>query len=217
MGSINTEPTSHLARSYAVSNVADMRTLYDDWASTYESDLATASQDYVGPAVAARYLLQSLGSPPQIPADLSILDAGCGTGLVGAALARSGARTVDGVDLSPGMLGVARKLGVYRTLETADLSQRLGVGDAAYDVVVCIGTMTQCHVGPDVIGEFVRVVKAGGLVVASVLLDIWESGGYRAKVDGLVNEGKIQLLQSQVEDYRRGAGAQAQMIAFKVV
>ncbi|KAH9903702.1 methyltransferase domain-containing protein [Xylariomycetidae sp. FL2044] len=215
MGAIQPE-ASYIARSHAITNIADMRALYNNWATTYESDVNNALQDYVAPRVAVRYLLESLGSP-SIPADLSILDAGCGTGLVGTELVKNGAKTVVGVDLSPGMLDEARKRGVYQKLEVADLSQRLVFNDSSYSVVMCIGTMTQAHVGPGVIAEFARIVKSGGLVVASVLESIWESGGYRAQVDGLVKEGKIELLRSQLEDYRKGVGIRAEMIAFKVV
>lgn len=207
---------SHLARSYALNNVDDTRTLYDDWAANYDADLAKADQDYVGPAVAAAHVLQYLGVP-QIGPDVELLDAGCGTGLVGAQLALAGAKKVDGVDLSPGMLDVARKTGAYRSLDTADLSTQLSHKDNSYDVVACIGTLTQGHVGPVALDEFARITKPGGLIVATVLGYIYESGGYQDKIEDLVNKGHVQLLSADMVDYRRGAGVQARMIVLKVL
>ena len=49
--------------------------------------------------------------------NLTIVDAGCGTGLIGVELARHGYRTIDGVDLSPAMVERARQRNVYRDLE----------------------------------------------------------------------------------------------------
>src|SRR5207248_233908 len=53
-------------------------------------------------------------------ASLDVLDLGCGTGLCGALL-RRWARTLVGVDLSPGMLEKARERGCYDRLEQGDL------------------------------------------------------------------------------------------------
>jgi len=69
--------------------------------------------------VAAETVLRAAG------VDGEILDAGCGTGLVGVALAERGARSIDGVDLSPGMIAKAKETGVYRRLAPADLSRPL--------------------------------------------------------------------------------------------
>jgi predicted TPR repeat methyltransferase len=205
-----------LTRAYAASDVAETRSLYDDWATSYDKDMAKTSQDYVGPVIASTYVLKCLGSA-RIDENTEILDAGCGTGLVGVHLAKVGAKKLDGIDLSPGMLDVARKAGVYRSLDTADLSKPLVHKDQSYDVVVCVGTLTQNHVGPEALVEFVRVVKQGGFVVATVLDAIWESGGYVAKVESLVKDGKVKLVSAELEDYRRGAGVRARMIVFQVL
>lgn len=208
----------HLDRAYALSktDIGDMRKLYDEWAATYDSDLAKEDQDYVGPAIAAQYALKSLGTP-SIPDTLDILDAGCGTGLVGVHLARLGARKIDGIDLSPGMLDMARKSGAYRDLTPVDLSQRLPHGDASYGLLICVGTLTQGHVGPEALDEFVRVVKKGGFVIATVLDSIWSTQGYDVAVQQLAADGKVKVISTQLEDYRRGAGMRAQMIVLQVL
>ena len=53
-----------------------------------------------------------------------ILDAGCGTGLVGEALSVLGYDPVIGCDLSQGMLDHAARRGGYADLVTQDMTQR---------------------------------------------------------------------------------------------
>jgi 2-polyprenyl-3-methyl-5-hydroxy-6-metoxy-1,4-benzoquinol methylase len=204
-----------LNRAYSAKDKADLRSLYDEWAASYDSDLAKKDQEYVAPTLAAATVAKHL--IPTTLDSVKILDAGCGTGLVGASLAKLGAKNIDGVDLSPGMLDVARKLNVYTELDTIDLSKPLDQKTASYDVVTCIGTLTHAHVGPEVLSEFVRVVKPGGWIVATVLDDIWEPIGYRAEVDQLLAQGKVELVSADVGDYRRGAGVRARMVVLKVV
>lgn len=205
---------SQISRTYASTSVDEMKAIYDDWAASYDKELAEADQDYVGPAVAAIHVARALAAD-RIPETTTILDAGCGTGLVGVELARRGARLIDGVDLSPGMLRVAERTGAYRALEPVDLSAPLARPDGAYDVVVCVGTMTQGHVGPAALDEFVRVVRPGGFVVATILGSIWEPEGYEGRVKKLVAEGKANFVSAELEDYRRGAGVQARMLVLQ--
>jgi predicted TPR repeat methyltransferase len=207
---------SQLAKAYGLTSVDDTRTLYDEWAASYDKEMAKEDQDYVGPALAAAHVLQSLGTK-SIDPNLEILDAGCGTGLAGIALAQLGAKKVDGVDLSQGMLDIARKAGVYRHLNTADLSSRLVHSDNQYDAIACVGTLTQGHVGPVALDEFVRITKPGGFIVATVLGSIYENGGYQAKIEDLTNKGKVQLISANLEDYRRTAKVQARMVVLKAL
>ena len=205
-----------LARAYALSNTTQTRELYDDWAKSYDSDMAETSQDYVGPAIATAHVLSSL-NVPAIPPNVEILDAGCGTGLVGIHLAKVGATAIDGIDLSQGMLDVARKTGAYRDLATADLSGPIQFPNGKYGVVVCVGTLTQGHVGPEAFDELVRVTQHGGFVVATVLDAIWQPEGYEGKVNALQKEGKVKLVSAEIEDYRRGAGVRARMVVLAVL
>lgn len=206
----NTGGSPLIERAYSLSDPDEARALYDEWAGTYDDDLASDSQGYVAPAVAADAVASASG------VDGEILDAGCGTGLVGVALAERGARSIDGVDLSPGMLAKAKETGVYRRLAPADLSRPLPVSADSYDVVVCVGTLTHGHVGPAAFGEFVRLARPGGAIVATVLDDIWDSGGYRAEVDRLAQMAMVELVSTDVVDYRKAAEVSARMVVLRV-
>jgi predicted TPR repeat methyltransferase len=65
----------------------------------------------------------------------SVLDLGCGTGLMAQALARPG-RVFDGVDLSPRMLEHARAKGLYRNLHAAEIIEFLHGARAQWDLIL---------------------------------------------------------------------------------
>jgi len=62
-------------------------------------------------------------------------------GLVGEELSKLGFATVDGVDISAGMLGQARDKGVYRNLLCGDLTTQTGLDDAISDAAIYVGSM----------------------------------------------------------------------------
>merc|ERR1712000_458322 len=53
---------SQLAKAYGLSSVDETRTLYDEWAASYDREMAKEDQDYVGPALAAAHVLQAFGT-----------------------------------------------------------------------------------------------------------------------------------------------------------
>ncbi|KAL4781369.1 S-adenosyl-L-methionine-dependent methyltransferase [Aspergillus varians] len=202
---------SHLAGARnALSKEACMK-LYDEWAASYNTDLADASQNYVAPILTAQAAIQINNN-----AKATVLDAGCGTGLVGEALSKGGAMIIDGADLSPSMLKIAKDTGVYRNLMLVDLTQPIDRPNETYDIITCCGTFTRGHVGPDpALREFVRLVKQGGIVVATVLQEIWLSGGYKAEVEKLEAEGLAKVVSADVKDYRKGAGDKATFLVLQ--
>jgi SAM-dependent methyltransferase len=113
------------ARGY---RTVDVRTGYGEWVPTYERTVQD-EMDIV--------LLDTLTSPPWRTLRRAA-DLGCGTGRTGAWLQRHGIAAIDGVDLTPEMLAVARSKGVYRRLVEADLAST-GLEAAVYDLVtVCL-------------------------------------------------------------------------------
>ncbi|WP_017605481.1 class I SAM-dependent DNA methyltransferase [Nocardiopsis alkaliphila] len=180
-----------LDRVYALRSPEEVEGTYDEWAATYEHD-TTEGMGYAAPAHAAERLSRLLDGRPRA----EILDAGCGTGLVGAALAEHGFQVIDGLDLSTAMLEEARAKGVYRDLGKADLTRRLPAGDDSYDAVICVGTMTSGHVGPEAFDELVRVARPGAPLVVTVLDRIWEPSGYKAKVQALQGAKAVRLEES---------------------
>ena len=199
--------TTHLERAYALKGVSEARDFYDEWAATYNDEMATEGREYMAPSLASRHLVNILR--PSDIASCAILDAGCGTGLVGACLKEMGAQNIHGIDISTGMMEVARRTQAYNSFSVADLSKRLEIEDNTYKAVICVGTLTRGHVGPEILDEFVRVTRAGGFIVATVLGAVWDQGGYCDKVKDLVAGGEAALISADLEDIVSGVGTQA--------
>jgi SAM-dependent methyltransferase len=103
--------------------MSDVRTGYGEWVATYERTVEDAMD------IDLLNVLVTPWATRQCAVDL-----GCGTGRTGAWLLRQGVASIDGVDLTPEMLEVARSRQVYRNLAEADVvDTRLDA--SAYDLV----------------------------------------------------------------------------------
>ncbi len=176
-----------------------LQQFYEQWAGTYDEDVS--SEGYCGPEFITD-LLVSLSAHCDLEIDikdhdLAILDAGCGTGLVGVALAKKGYRQIDGCDLSPAMVEKALTTGAYKTLKgDIDLTRRNGVyRDDHYDVVICCGTFTNGHLPPEALEELVRIAKPQGLVLVSARKSYYDSTDFEAVYTGLRQENRVKLLR----------------------
>ena len=97
-----------------------------------------------------------------------ILDAGCGSGPLFAALRDRGA-TVTGIDLSAGMLEQARlRLGPDANLQVADLAEPLPFPDDSFDDVVASLVLHYLRDWGPTLAEVRRVLKTGGRLIVSV-------------------------------------------------
>lgn len=99
---------------------------------------------------------------------LRVLDAGCGSGPLTAALRDNGA-LVSGFDLSPAMVALARaRLGTDADVRVADLEDRLPYDDDTFDVVTCSLALHYLKEWDATLAEFRRILKPGGRLVISV-------------------------------------------------
>lgn len=97
-----------------------------------------------------------------------ILDAGCGSGPLFAALRDRGA-IVTGFDSSAGMLAQARRrLGDDASLQVADLGRPLPYADGAFDDVIASLVLHYLEDWGPALAELRRVLKPGGRLIASV-------------------------------------------------
>ncbi|MET8331552.1 class I SAM-dependent methyltransferase [Streptomyces sp. NPDC005181] len=97
-----------------------------------------------------------------------ILDAGCGSGPLSAALRDRGA-VVTGIDASAGMLALARRrLGDDAALHVVDLSDPLPFADGAFDDVVASLVLHYLEDWGPTLAEMRRVLRPGGRLIASV-------------------------------------------------
>lgn len=97
-----------------------------------------------------------------------ILDAGCGSGPLFAAL-RDGGAIVSGFDGSPGMLAQARRrLGGDADLQVVDLAEPMPYADNAFDDVVASLVLHYLRDWGPTLAELRRVLRPGGRLIVSV-------------------------------------------------
>ena len=206
-----------LEEAYAVKSPDDNRALYAVWADTYETEF-TVPRRYVYDRNAAKLLCQGFsGSGP-------VLDAGCGTGLVGEQLRRLGVTVVDGLDISPEMLAKARSKTApdgspaYRQLIEADLTGPIDIASDTYAGLVSAGTFTHGHVGSDGIAELLRVARPGARCVIGVNSSIFESNGFKDRFDRYSAEGAIGGLEVMLRQVYEGVdGSEPNHMAYIAV
>lgn len=106
-------------------------------------------------------LVELAGARPGV----RLLDLASGTGAVARAAARRGASVV-GVDVSPGMLGVARGLSPHLDFRLADAGA-LPFDGGAFDAVTCGLSVSHFTELDKALAEVLRVLRAGGRLIAS--------------------------------------------------
>ncbi|HEY1699753.1 MAG TPA: class I SAM-dependent methyltransferase [Trebonia sp.] len=134
---------------------------YDSFAAAYsaESETNLANAYYAKPAI-----LDLAGDV----AGRRILDAGCGSGLISAALRDRGA-VVTGFDSSARMLDLAQeRLGDHADLHSADLANPLPFPDEAYDDAVACLVLHYLEDWSAPLAELRRVLKTGGRLIVCV-------------------------------------------------
>jgi SAM-dependent methyltransferase len=110
------------ARRY---RTVDVRSGYAEWVATYEETIEDAMDID---------LLDGLRKVPWSTMRRAV-DLGCGTGRTGVWLRNKSVSSIDGVDVTPEMLAVARSKEVYHRLIEADVS-RTGLASGEYDLVM---------------------------------------------------------------------------------
>jgi predicted TPR repeat methyltransferase len=181
-------------------------------------DVAAGNTGYQGHRLVAA-ALDELGA---ISVDL-IVDAGCGTGLVGE-LVRSRAKRLVGVDMSDAMLAQARQKNVYDALICGDLLDHLSRHERGCDIITSAATLIHFGDLDPVFAAAARCLRASGLfaftlfpndddpeAVAIGTLDGLAQGGCFRHGDGYVARTaarhglSIALLRRDVHEFTRNA------------
>jgi len=123
------------ARAATRSAPGYVRHLFDQFSADYERKM-TDELNYRAPQILRELFAMIAGRPRR---KLAILDLGCGTGLAGAAFAGM-AKRIDGIDLSPRMLEIARARGIYTSLACADIESAVEEGPR-YDLVLAADSL----------------------------------------------------------------------------
>jgi ubiquinone/menaquinone biosynthesis C-methylase UbiE len=191
-------------------DLVELEHIYKNWAKKYEDDVINLA-GYVGHLITSDLLLSYLGNN-----QAKILDAGCGTGLVGEILIKNSFQNLVGVDFSQEMLNIAKQKNVYKSLELADLTKKLDYEDNLFDAVICAGTFTCGHVGPEVLNEMVRITKNEGYICFTVREQEWEAAPYEKIIQSLKVSNSWFEVERHTSDYNTQEGINCQLCLFQV-
>ena len=127
--------------------------------------------------------------------EATILDMGCGTGLVGEELVKVGfqPKNIWGIDASQGMLDVTSKKNCYGgelihmflgqpATFRADLYNK-------FDVVTAAGILAEGHLMSEVFDEMLHALKQGGHAIFTTRQMYLEKYGYGKAIDELERRG----------------------------
>lgn len=169
---------------------------YDQWADTYDADLLDGYGGGDSIVATLRDALDRIDDAEAFGPDRArVLDAGCGTGLVGAALHAIGYRDLHGVDLSHEMVAAARRRDIYVTLAGGvDLTAPPADLVGSADLVVLGGVLAPGHVPPRALSTIASLARSDGLVVASVRQAYLDETDFHEHQAELCRDGDLALV-----------------------
>src|ERR1700730_6362082 len=147
-------------------------------------NLAATYHDFFTPvtALAIKPLLEAVG----LRADTYLLDVATGPGSLAAEVLKSGARPI-GVDLSPGMIELARNSYPGIDFRIAEV-EHLPFADRSFDAVVCNFGLGHFPEPESSVAECVRTLKQGRRLALS-----WWDDPSRQRIQGLFREAIAEV------------------------
>jgi predicted TPR repeat methyltransferase len=162
--------------------------VFERFAETYD-ELMVQSLEYRAPALLFEALSAAVGEQRQ----LTLLDLGCGTGLLGCVL-RPLAHRLEGVDLSAPMMERARERGVYDALHKREITRFLASDEhGLFDVIAASDTLIYFGDLRQVVTLAANRLAPGGVLAFTVertetpSFQITDSGRYVHHRDYLVD------------------------------
>ena len=198
------EKTEDKISIYKLDTPEEILNYYKNWSSNnnYEKDLE--EWNYVAPHECCQLFIHQVKNKNSL-----ILDAGCGTGLVGKILQTQEYQNLEGLDFSQEMLDLV-PANIYQKIFQADLNQSLSIPDHYYDHALCVGTFTYGHVKTNAFSEFHRILKDNAIFVFSINEGVYESYNFGEAIanyekldkwEVLFNEKKVYIEKKNIEAY----------------
>lgn len=192
-----------------------LRAVFDGYAERFDEHLIGLG--YRIPGAMRRIALEYLGTVDSVG---PVLDLGCGTGLIGVAVAGLPLGPLTGVDISPRMLDEARSKGLYDTLEEGDAVDWLAEATGQWDLILAADML--CYFGAlDEVfasirprlshaGWFVFSVEAGPDALPAPGWMLHRQGRYlhaRAYLEATLHSAGFAIRDCRQQTLRQEAGA----------
>ena len=172
---------------YKLKTTDEVMKYYDEWGINNKYDKDMVDWAYSGPKETVDVFKKYAKNK-----NIKILDAGCGTGLVGIELKKNGYLNIDGVDLSKKLLELVPP-NYYQKLSQIDLNKSLEIENNTYGAIMCVGTFTFGHVKPNALDEFIRISKNKALICFTINEGIYEEYGFDKKIKNLENSNSWKM------------------------
>ena len=196
---------------YKIKTSEELLKYYQNWTNNNKYNKDMIDWNYTAPQETASILKKYA-----LNKNSKILDAGCGTGLVGIELKKYGYLNIDGVDFSQDMLDLVPR-GIYKIIEKVDLNKLLKFKNNTYDVVMCVGTFTYGHVMPKALDELIRITKNKGLICFTINEGIYEEYGFDNKIKELSSNKSWNVKEFFKSDYITNKKVEAWLCLAKVI
>ena len=200
----------HKVPLHTLKSSDEVRDLYDDWSKNDKYNQDMIDWEYSGPREVVSAFL-----PHASNKGIKILDAGCGSGLVGEELSKEGYSIIHGADIAAKLMN-SIPAGIYQELHNIDLNKPINFTDDFFDAVLCVGTFTFGHVKARALGEFIRIVRSGGIIGFTINEGVFLDHGFKSELDHLVIQKKITELDFYLSDYLSSKGVKAWLGIYRV-
>ena len=192
---MNIKDTDNKIPIYQLKSKEKVLDYYDNWTKKEQYNKDMVIWNYEAPQNTA-----SLLNKHTIDKKINILDAGCGTGLVGKELKKYGYSNLTGVDFSQSMLDLITP-GIYHTIDLIDLNEPLKYEDNTFDAIMCVGTFTYGHVKAHVLNEFIRIANYQGLICFTINEGIYKEYEFDKKIDELTTNNQWEIIEFSKSTY----------------
>jgi len=175
----------------------DKQKIHFDWiASNYEG--MYTRMGYPDPEKVAKFVHKIAKKNEIKPEDAKIIDFGCGTGLIGKHLAKSGYKKIVGLDISPNMLEECSNSGVYSELHEHEIGEDPNNLPCSmrnqFDFCVCTGLINNNYMDYLLFEEMLLSVKKGGYVVFAARYSFMGKYWYDKIIKEMHENGRWKLV-----------------------
>ena len=185
---MSTEDTDNKIPIYQLKSKEKVLDYYVNWTKKEQFNKDMIEWNYQAPQNTVKLFNQHTPNK-----NINILDAGCGSGLVGIELQKYGYTKITGADFSQEMLSLIPQ-SIYQKLELIDLNEKLKYKNNLYDAITCVGTFTYGHVKAHALNELIRVLKKEGLICFTINEGVYLEYQFDKKMKQLSNDNLWQII-----------------------